>query len=92
MSFVKMTFQVLRRGLIWLLIGYCVIFVGHTITNLVTGGPSAVIVWYRHIARAPIRWNWVVFLCRQLVILAVTVTLCLFGRNRPRRTGSPEKP
>ncbi len=87
MNSLKMIFRLLRRGLIWLLIAYWVVFVGYTIMHLVTGGPGAVVVWYRHIAKMPFQWNWGVFLAGQIVILAITVALCFFGRQRPVKSG-----
>jgi hypothetical protein len=87
MNSLKMMFRLLRRGLIWLLIAYWVVFVSYTIMHLITGGPGAVVVWYRHIARMPFQWNWGVFLGGQIVILAITVALCFFGRQRPVKSG-----
>lgn len=81
MNSLKMIFRLLRRGLIWLLIAYWVAFVGYTIMHLVTGGPGAVVVWYKHIARMPFQWNWPVFLAGQMAILTATVLLYFFERR-----------
>ncbi len=62
MNSLKMILRLLRRGLIWLLIAYWVVFVSYTIMHPITGGPGAVVVWYRHIARTPFQWNWELFL------------------------------
>jgi hypothetical protein len=76
----KVIFRFLRRFLLWLLVAYWVVFVGYTVTHLITGGPAAVVVWYRHIARMP-QWNWAVFLAGQIIVLAITLTLCFLGRT-----------
>jgi hypothetical protein len=81
-----MIFRLLRRGLMWLLTAYWVVFVGYSTMHLITGGPQAVVIWYWHIARVPFQWNWGVFLTGQLVILAVTGALCFFGRRTPNRS------
>jgi len=83
----QVIFRLLRRGLILLLGTYWVAFVGYTIKNLVAGGPSAVVVWYRHIARA-FPWDWRVFLAQQIVILAITLALCLFERRTSDLNGT----
>lgn len=83
MNTFKAILRLLRRGLMWVLIAYWVIFVSYSIMHLVTGGPNGVVVWYRHISRAPFEWNWGVFLAGQMFILAVTVVLFIFGRRSP---------
>lgn len=75
-------FQLIRRVLIWILLMYWAIFIGYTAVKFFSGGPSAVVVWYRHIARAPFQWDWRVFLAQQAAILTITLALCFFGRNR----------
>ena len=74
----KMILRLLRLGLLWLLIVYWAIFISYTIMHLVTGGPSAVVRWYRHIAGAPFQWNWEAFLAGEMVILATTLVLGFF--------------
>lgn len=81
MKSLRMIFQLARRVLLWLLMGYWVVFAGYTIMHLITGGPNAVVIWYRHIARAPLQWNWAMFLVGQTMILAITVVLYLFDRR-----------
>jgi hypothetical protein len=83
MNSFKMIFRLLRRGLFWLLIAYWVVFVSYSIMHLITGGRGGVVMWYRHIARAPFQWNWSVFLAGQMVIVAITVALYFFGRRPP---------
>jgi hypothetical protein len=85
MNSFKLIFRLLRRVLAWLLIAYWVVFVSYTIMHLITGGPGGVVVWYRHIARAPFQWNWGVFLAGQMIILAITVVLCIFERRPDSR-------
>ena len=69
----------------WLLIAYWVVFIGYTITYWITGGPSAVVGWYKHISippfhvDAPLKWEK--FLGGQVAILAITVALWFFGRR-----------
>lgn len=82
MSTLKMIIRLLQRGLMWLLVAYWVVFVGYTIMHLVSGGPSAVIVWYRHIAKMPFKWNWGTFLGGQVVILAITMALGFSVRKK----------
>jgi len=74
-----------RRCLLWLLAFYWVAFVGFSIRYLVAGGPTAVVVWYRHISEAPFRWqwHWGTFLAGQVIVLAVTLALWMFGRRKP---------
>jgi hypothetical protein len=81
MNILKTTLRLLRRGLIWLLVFYWVIFVGYTVKLVVTGGPSAVVAWYEHITGPYLQWSWRVFFIQHGAILAVTVVLCLFGRR-----------
>jgi hypothetical protein len=89
MNSFKMILRLLRRGLVWLLIAYWVVFMSYTIMHLVTGGPGAVVVWYRHIARLPFPWSWGAFLAQQIGILAITIALCFFGRRPAEHDGGP---
>jgi len=76
--------RLLRRVLIWFFGAYWVIFVGYTIKNLIQGGPRAVVAWYQHISYTgglSLRWDWRVFLARQVAILAITLLLWFFGRR-----------
>lgn len=81
MNTFKAILRVLRRSLMWVLIAYWVIFVSYSMMHLITGGPGAVVVWYRHIARAPFQWNWEMFLAGQMLILAATVAVYFFERR-----------
>ena len=86
MNVFKIISRLLLLGLTWLLIAYWVAFIGYTIMRLVTGGPSAVVVWYMHITHvngAPVQWSWSAFLARQIGILAITLALCFLGRHNP---------
>jgi len=84
MKNLEMIVQTVRRIVLWLLIAYWLVFVGYTIMHLITGGPIAVVAWYRHLARTPFQWNWAMFLAAQTAILAVTVVLYLFERRTRR--------
>jgi hypothetical protein len=77
--------RLLRLGLFALLVAYWAIFIGYTTTRLVSGGPAAVVDWYRHINR-PLQWQWGAFLARQIVILALTATLGFFELRTVNRT------
>jgi hypothetical protein len=82
MNLFKMIFQLFRRGLVWLFIAYWVCFIGYTIMHLVTGGPGAVVIWYRHISGVPFHsWNWIAFLAGQIGILVITIVVYFFGRR-----------
>ncbi len=80
--------RVISRGLFWLLLVYWLGFIGYTIKNLVTGGPSAAVIWYRHISGAAFQWSWGVFLIQQIAILALTLATWFFGRRPPDRAVS----
>ena len=69
MNVVRTMLRGLRLGFTLLLILYWVGFVGYTIGNLATGGPSGVIAWYIHISTPPFRaiWNWRSFLAGQAI-------------------------
>lgn len=84
MRFYRLILQVLRRALLYLLLAYWVVFGGYTLKYMVTGGLAAVIVWYRHISRAPFEWHWAAFLAGQILLLIVTVALYLRGRRTPQ--------
>jgi hypothetical protein len=87
MNLFKMILQLLRRGLVWLFVGYWVCFLGYTIMHLLTGGPGAVVIWYRHISGVPFHsWSWSAFLAGQIGILAITLAMFFFGR-RPSSRG-----
>ncbi len=79
MNVFRIFLRLLRSGLILWLITYWAIFISYTIMNLATGGPTALVAWYRHIARAPFQWNWRVFLAAQMGILAFTLVVLFFG-------------
>jgi hypothetical protein len=83
MNSLKAILRLLGRGLMWVLFAYWVILISYSIMHLITGGPSGVVVWYRHISRAPLQWNWGAFLAGQMFILAVTVVLFIFERRNP---------
>lgn len=90
MSILTTIFRFLRRGLLWLLLIYWAIFIGYTAVKLFRGGPSAVVVWYRHMARATFHWNWGTFLAQHSAILAVTLALCfLEWRPAIQKAGVP---
>jgi hypothetical protein len=88
MNALKTMLRLLRRGLMWLLIVYWVVFIGYTIKSLIQGGPEAVVRFYRHIfymhagaLQVPVEWNWGPFLAAQAVYLAITLALILFERR-----------
>jgi hypothetical protein len=88
MNLIKIILRLLRRSLIWLLIAYWIVFVSYTIMHLAAGGPGAVVVWYRHIGGMPFRWNWWMFLAGQMVVLAITVTLCFLEWRHTEHDGT----
>jgi hypothetical protein len=95
MSLFKSIFRLVRRGLIWLLIAYWVIFFGYTIKNFAVGGPAAVVIWYRHISHVsgkPFQWSWSGFLARQFAIFAITLALWFVGRRTPGSATSGLRP
>jgi hypothetical protein len=88
MSLTKSILRLLRRGLVWLLIAYWVVFLGYTIKNLAMGGPRAVVAWYMHVSYAgglPLQWSWGRFLARQVAILAITLAVCISARRSSKR-------
>jgi hypothetical protein len=87
MNFLKLIARLLRRGFLWLFLAYWMMFIGYTVTNFVVGGSSEVVRWYEHIDRNSLQWNWSWkrFLARQLLILAITLTLWFFARRSARR-------
>jgi hypothetical protein len=75
--------RAVRHFLILLLGVYWIVFIGYTIKNLVTGGPNAVVAWYRHLSQASglsFGWDWRVFLAQQFGMLAITLMLWFFLR------------
>lgn len=88
MDYARPIFRWLRYSLACFLVGYWVIFIGYTVKNFVTGGPSAVVAWYKHISQRPFepQWSWGVFWASQAAILLITFAVCFFGRlSRHRR-------
>jgi len=86
--------RLVRRGLIWLLLGYWAVFVGYTIEKWMVGGAAAAAAWYRHIEAMSRpwgewkEWTWWGFLARQVMILAVTLAL-IYWERRSSRAGAP---
>jgi len=79
----KMALRLLLLGLAWFLTLYWGIFISYTTMHLVTGGPSAVVGWYKHISGAPFQhWSWGKFLAGQIAIFAITLALCYFEWRR----------
>jgi len=77
---------VVSRCLFGLFGAYWLVFIGYTVTKLITGGPDAVVIWYKHVSDLHIsieasEWHWALFLLRQIVILAVTLLSWFIGRR-----------
>jgi len=79
------------------LVAYWVAFVFNTLEREITGGPQAVLAWYRHVGSTPLRsgpdgrfsfprWSAARFLMQQGVLLAVTVGLWFAVLRRPVKT------
>ena len=77
--------RIFLRGLFWLLLAYWLTFIGYTIKNLATGGPNAAVIWYSHISGEVFKWDWRMFLFRQMVILAITLAAWFFGKRPSSR-------
>jgi hypothetical protein len=93
MKALKIIFQLIRRCLIGLFVGYWLIFIFYTVEKFITGGSSAVVGWYRHIGSSVVQrgdgwffteWSWEKFLVQQFAILAITLALYFF-EQRSRR-------
>jgi len=65
------------------------IFIGYTLRNFAVGGSREVVRWYEHVGRNSLQWdwNWKSFLARQLLILAITLTLWFFERRTAKEMG-----
>ena len=81
---IKSIFRLILRGLLWLLGAYWLGFLGYTVKNLIAGGWTAVLAWYEHISGPVFKWDWRIFLVRQLAILGVTLILYFFDRRMAR--------
>ena len=100
MNILKMILRLLRRCLMWIFVAYWVIFIFYSFEELITGGSSAVVEWYKHIGSSLVHrgdgwfltpWSWGEFLAQQVAILAITLGLYFFERRyaKHRRVEHP---
>lgn len=92
MNLFKAILRLVRFVLLWILGVYWIAFVGYTIKNLASGGPAAVVTWYRHISGSVFEWSWGVSLAQQFAILILTLTIWFFGRQLPHEARGSHAP
>lgn len=93
-SVFKTVVQLIRRGLLCLVLIYWACLIGNSVVKLIEGGPSRVIALYRYLGAWVVsgtggtfvihKFDWRQCLAIQFFYLAVTLALCFF-EWRPSR-------